>query len=92
MNNGQAVVKETPAQELERLRRENAALRKTNETALSLKVSEKKALSVGGLGRFPVTLYAPQWIKLLAIQDRIHSFIEAHKDELSWEKGDKAGE
>jgi hypothetical protein len=43
--------------ELERLRAENAALKKTSAKGLSLKVSEKGALSVYGLGRFPVTLY-----------------------------------
>ena len=42
--------------ELERLRSENAALKHVSAKGLSLKVSEKGALSVYGLGRFPVTL------------------------------------
>ncbi len=46
--------------ELERLRAENNALKKTSAKGLSLKVSEKGALSVYGLGRFPVTLYKEQ--------------------------------
>lgn len=43
---------------------------------MSLKVSEKGALSVYGLGRFPVTLYREQWEKLLGMTDEIRSFIE----------------
>jgi len=38
---------------------------------MSLKVSEKGALSVYGLGRFPVTLYREQWEKLLEMSDQI---------------------
>jgi hypothetical protein len=43
---------------------------------MSLKVSEKGALSVYGLGRFPVTLYREQWEKLLAMADQIRQFIQ----------------
>jgi len=42
---------------------------------VSLRVSEKGALSVYGLGRFPVTLYREQWEKLLGIADEITNFI-----------------
>jgi hypothetical protein len=42
----------------------------------SLKVSEKGALSVYGLGRFPVTLYREQWDKLLNMSDEIRQFIK----------------
>jgi hypothetical protein len=42
---------------------------------MSLKVSEKGALSVYGLGRFPVTLYREQWDKLLGMGDQIRQFI-----------------
>ena len=38
----------------------------TRRTTLSYKLSEKGALSVYGLGRFPVTLYKQQWLRLLA--------------------------
>ena len=41
-----------------------------------MKVSEKGALSVYGLGRFPVTLYREQWEKLLALADPIRQFIQ----------------
>jgi hypothetical protein len=67
--------------ELERLRRENAALR-TRSTDIRMKVSEKGALSVYGMGRFPVTLYKEQWLKLLDMADDIRAFIAAHKAEL----------
>jgi hypothetical protein len=50
--------------EIERLRAENEALKKPTRGQMSLKVSEKGGLSVYGLGRFPVTLYKEQWIRL----------------------------
>lgn len=68
--------------ELERLRAENQALKKTSAKGLSLKVSEKGALSVYGLGRFPVTLYKEQWVKLLDMSDDIRSFIKANDSAL----------
>ncbi len=68
--------------ELERLRAENEALKKKRNTAVSMKVSEKGAVSVYGLGRFPVTLYQEQWQKLLALADEIKSFIEENKASL----------
>lgn len=46
--------------------------------ALTLKVSEKGALSIYGLGRFPVTLYAGQWERLLGAADQIKAFMTAN--------------
>jgi hypothetical protein len=66
-------------QELERLRAENEALKKKRNSPVSMKVSEKGAVSVYGLGRFPVTLYQEQWQKLLAMSDEIKHFIEENK-------------
>ena len=68
--------------ELERLRAENEALKKTKSKGLTLKVSEKGGLSVYGLGRFPVTLYKEQWTKLLDMADEIRAFIKANDDKL----------
>lgn len=68
--------------ELERLRMENQALKKTSSRGLSLKVSEKGALSVYGLGRFPVTLYKEQWIKLMDMNQDIRNFIQANDAQL----------
>ena len=62
--------------EVERLRAENEALKKPARGQMSLKVSEKGALSVYGLGRFPVTLYREQWEKLLGLADSIRQFIQ----------------
>ena len=62
--------------EIERLRAENENLKKPARGALSLKVSEKGALSVYGMGRFPVTLYREQWEKLLGMSDQIRQFIQ----------------
>ncbi len=67
--------------ELERLRAENEALKRPRGQ-MSLKVSEKGALSVYGLGRFPVTLYREQWEKLLGMGDEIRTFISQHDSEL----------
>lgn len=68
--------------ELERLRSENAALKKGGASGISLKVSEKGAVSVYGLGRFPVTLYKEQWLKLLDLSDDIRAFIAANDAQL----------
>ena len=68
--------------EIERLRAENERLRKAGHTKLAMKVSEKGALSVYGMGRFPVTLYKEQWLKLLGMSDEIRSFIEANDAKL----------
>ena len=64
--------------ELERLRNENAALKKGAATGITMKVSEKGGLSVYGMGRFPITLYKEQWLKLMDMSDAIRSFIEAN--------------
>jgi hypothetical protein len=62
--------------EIERLRAENENLKRPAARGqMSLKVSEKGALSVYGLGRFPVTLYREQWEKLLGMSDQIRQFI-----------------
>jgi hypothetical protein len=68
--------------ELERLRAENEALKKTSTRTGSLKVSEKGGVSVYGLGRFPVTLYKEQWMKLLGMADEIKAFIKDHESQL----------
>lgn len=64
--------------ELERLKAENQALKSQSSRGVSLKVSEKGGVSVYGLGRFPVTLYKEQWLKLLDMAQDIRAFIEAN--------------
>lgn len=68
--------------ELERLRSENAALKKGAATGISMKVSEKGALSIYGMGRFPVTLYKEQWLKLMDMSAEIRAFIAANEGRL----------
>jgi hypothetical protein len=68
--------------EVERLRAENEALKRPERGRLSLKVSEKGALSVYGMGRFPVTLYKEQWLRLLGIAEEIKTFIESNNERL----------
>jgi hypothetical protein len=68
--------------ELERLRAENERLKTQRGRSVSLKVSEKGGVSVYGLGRFPVTLYKEQWIKLLAMSAEILEFIKEHDAQL----------
>ena len=50
--------------------------------ALEFRVSEKGAVSLYGLGRFPVTLYYEQWIRLLDHADQLRSFLEENKGKL----------
>ena len=69
--------------EIARLRAENEALKRPAVRGqMSLKVSEKGALSVYGLGRFPVTLYREQWDKLLGMADQIRQFIQDNDSQL----------
>jgi len=67
--------------ELERLRAENARL-KGGQSRVSLKVGAKGGVSLYGLGRFPVTLYKEQWVKLLDMADDIRAFLQEHDAEL----------
>jgi hypothetical protein len=71
--------------QLEALRAENDKLRTQPRTAspLTLRVSEKGALSVYGMGRFPVTLYREQWTKLLGYADQIREFIRVNDASLA---------
>lgn len=71
------------AEEIAKLKAQLAAgARKANK--LGLKVSEKGAVSVTGMGRFPTTLYASQWLKVLGVAEEIKAFIEANKAALSF--------
>lgn len=65
---------------VDNLKRKNGAV-KTNE--LSLRVSEKGAVSVYGLGRFPVTLYSSQWLKLNESMGKLMDFIQDNKASLA---------
>ena len=68
--------------ELEKLKAENAALKARGGKGVSMKVSEKGGVSVYGLGRFPVTLYLEQWLKLLDLAEDIRIFIRENEPKL----------
>jgi hypothetical protein len=72
--------------EIQRLQDEIIQLKAAKATVRmvsgDMKVTDKGGISVYGLGRFPVTLYRDQWIKLLDGTADIQEFIEAHKGEL----------
>lgn len=56
----------------------------SNARRISYKVSEKGAVSVYGLNaRFPVTLYADQWDRLLADVEALRGFIADNRGRLA---------
>jgi hypothetical protein len=59
---------------------EKRTQRRTGE--LDFKVGEKGGVSVYGLGRFPVTLYYEQWMKLFEATPRLREFLEENKSKL----------
>ena len=76
------MAEDTLQAELARLKAENATLKGRASKGMSIRVSEKGAVSIYGLGRFPVTLYKEQWAKLLDMADDIRAFISEHETEL----------
>ena len=68
--------------ELDRLKAENEELKTRASRGGGIKVSEKGGVSVYGLGRFPVTLYKEQWMKLLGMADEIKAFIKENESKL----------
>jgi hypothetical protein len=73
---------ESAEKELARLRAENEALKARAGRGGQLRVSEKGGVSVYGLGRFPVTLYKEQWVRLLDMADEIRAFIRENESKL----------
>lgn len=61
--------------ELERSRAENAQLKNKDKGGITLKVSEKGAVSLYDMGRLPVTLYKEQWLRILGNASEIEAFI-----------------
>ncbi len=84
---------ETMVQKVERLERENATLKARAEARvhLSLKVSEKGAVSLYGIRRFPVTFYRSEWERIIGHVPAVQAFIDANRANLS-EKSEKVGE
>ena len=74
----------TLQEQIATLKAELKEKKKNTPRTLSLKVSQKGALSVYGLGRFPVTLYPGQMARLLSIKEEIETFIEDNKADFSY--------
>jgi len=77
-----------PKPTYEELQQRVKALEKGEE--LTFKVGDKGGVSVYGLGRFPVTLYYEQWLRLLDsnTDTRLRKFLEDNKSKLKM-RGDK---
>jgi hypothetical protein len=82
------------AQEIEALKAELVATKAAlaakdvaRARAITMKVSEKGAISVYGLGRWPVTLYRTQMERLLKVQPEIEAFIAANASLLTVKEG-----
>jgi hypothetical protein len=54
---------------------------------MEFRVSEKGGVSVYGLGRFPVTLYYEQWMRLLEAAPELKRFLEENKSKLKMKQG-----
>lgn len=65
------------------LQAENAKLKAKTNGKLTFKVSEKGAVSVYGLGRFPQTLYKSQWERLMGEKDNLLAYIKDNEDRLT---------
>lgn len=65
------------------LEAQNARLKAANTRKLTLKVSKQGAVSLYGMGKFPVTLYQEQWKRVLDAADDIRAFIADNVDSLS---------
>lgn len=72
------------------LESENANLKEQQKrNGLKMKVSQKGAISVYGMGRFPVTLYADQWRRIdseLIQSGEMDNFIEDNRNTLTFKK------
>ena len=88
MNNQEAL---ELLQRVQQLEEENAQLKTqaSSGSSLTMKVSQKGAVSVYGMGRFPVTLYADQWKRLddeLIKSGKLDEFMSANKPSLKFKK------
>ena len=68
--------------EVERLRAENDALKTNKSREMRLQVSQKGAVSLYGIRRFPITFYADEWDIVLGMGDKIQTFIKENEGAL----------
>ena len=83
-----AMSEPTPDQLKARIAELEAKLSSRKSRNLEFRVSEKGGVSVYGLGRFPVTLYYEQWMRLLGAVDELRGFIEENKSKLKTKDAD----
>jgi len=76
------LTKETKEELLKRIADLEQQVHAKKPASLELRVSDKGGVSVYGLGRFPVTLYYEQWVRLLKHAGEIESFMEKNKGKL----------
>lgn len=69
--------------QIDRLMAENAKLKAARGGKLTIRVSKAGAVSIYGMGKWPVTLYRGQMERLLNAKEEILGFIEANADLLS---------
>jgi hypothetical protein len=81
--NGKAPAASDLLAQIEALKAENAKLKEARNAKLSMKVSDKGALSVYGLGRFPVTLYRGQWERLIEIIPSLQALVAENASKLA---------
>jgi hypothetical protein len=72
-------------EQIKALQEQNEALQAklASKVRVTMRVSEKGALSIYGLRRFPVTFYSQEWTKILGLSDAIKAFIQEHTLELT---------
>jgi len=56
--------------------------RRSADTPITFKIADKGGCSVYGLGRFPVTLYYEQWVRLLHNRALLEDFLAKNKDKM----------
>jgi len=67
---------------LKRIAELEQQVQRRKSASLEFRVSEKGAVSVYGLGRFPVTLYYEQWVQVLDHAEALRDFMENNKSKL----------
>ena len=83
--NGAGQSYEAMQEEIAALKAQLKQAQAAKQQAIRIKVSEKKAVSIYGInGRFPITLYGNQWLRLIEAFDAIKQFIEENREGLAW--------
>jgi hypothetical protein len=82
LDSGGAMSEQTKEELLARIAELEKKAERPKRGTLDFRVGEKGGVSVYGLGRFPVTLYYEQWIRLLDVSKDLREFLEENKSKL----------